>query len=227
MGAILEAMRANRTVKDGGVSYRLNLYSQASQMIVITDAPAKDVLLLKNVTKQVTDTGVKVHFILASEDIGSYYPYQSIASINQGLVLTSAFEISKVIQTLTTFASHLTGIKPIINATLLNQDYHKRSAENCYSIDASLYTSHISAFFMKNMSLTYPNGTTTQIAGPNTFTVRSPDAGRWAMCSAGQMYYNTETVVHYAVTFVDSKFSISENPPFACKFILALRLCIL
>eukprot|EP00731_Ephydatia_muelleri_P005609 Em0002g1785a len=51
---------------------------------------------------------------------------------------------------------------------------------------------------------------------PNTFTVNSPDAGRWAVCSAGQVYYTTQTVVHFAVTFLDSKFSISENLLSAC-----------
>ena len=52
------------------------------------------------------------------------------------------------------------------------------------------------------------------MSGPNTFTVESPDAVRWAVCSAGHVYY---TVMHFAVTFLDSKFSISENLPSVCK----------
>eukprot|EP00731_Ephydatia_muelleri_P005600 Em0002g1776a len=208
MGGILEALRASRTINVSGVSYRINFYSEASHMIVITDATAKDASLLSNVTKIVSSLGVKVHFLLASESVSSYSPYQSIARISGGVVLTSTFEISKVIQTLASFASQLTGITPVINATLLR---NKRSTDNCNTFGVSLFTSQMSVLFLQNISLTYPNGTTTQIPGPNTFTVNSPDAGRWAVCSAGQVYYSTPTIVHYAVTFLDSKFSISEN----------------
>ena len=215
MGGILEAFRASRTgISDNGISYNINFYSEASQMIVITDATAKDASLLSNVMEKVSSIGVKVHFILASESVSSYSPYQSIANISGGLVLTSTFEISKVIQTLASFASQLTGITPVINNAILR---NKRSAENCYTFGVSLFTSQISALFMQNISLTYPNGTTTQIPGPNTFTVNSPDAGRWVVCSAGQVYYSTPTVVHFAVTFLDSKFSISEYLPNVCK----------
>eukprot|EP00731_Ephydatia_muelleri_P005592 Em0002g1768a len=213
MGGILEALRASRTINVSGVSYKINFYSEASHMIVITDATAKDASLLSNVTKKVSSIGVKVHFILASESVSSYSPYQSIAKISGGVVLTSTFEISKVIQTLASFASQLTGITPVINTTLLR---NKRSMDNCNTFGVSLFTSQISALFLLNVSLTYPNGTTTQIPGPNTFTVNSPDAGRWAVCSAGQVYYTTQTVVHFAVTFLDSKFSISENLLSAC-----------
>ena len=214
MGGILEAMRASRTINVSGNSYNINFYSEASQMIVITDATAKDASLLSSVTKKVTSTGVKVHFILASESVSSYSPYQSIANISGGLVLTSTFEISKVIHTLASFASQLTGISPVINNAILR---NQRSSVNCYTFGISLFTSQISALFMQNISLTYPNGTTMQIPGPNTFTVNSPDAGRWAVCSAGQVYYSTPTAVHFAVIFLDSKFSISENLPNVCK----------
>ena len=214
MGGILEALRASRTISNGGVNININFYSEASQMIVITDATAKDAYLLSNVTEIVRHTRVKVNFILASESVSSYSPYQSIATISGGLVLTSTFEIDKVIQTVASFAFQRTGNTPIINATLLR---NKRSTENCYTFGVSLFISQISALFMQNISLTYPNGTTTQIPGPNTFTVNSPDAGRWAVCSAGQVYCTTQTVMHYAVTFFDSKFSISENLPSACK----------
>ena len=183
-------------------------------MIVITDAPAKDASLLSNVTKIVRHTRVTVHFILASESVSSYSPYHSIATICGGLVLNSTFEIGKVIQTLASFASQRTGNTLIINASLLR---NKRSTENCYTFGASLFISQFSALFLQNISLTYPNGTTTQVSGPNTFTVESPDAGRWAVCSAGQVYCTTQTVMHYAVTFFDSKFSISENLPSVCK----------
>ena len=210
MGGILEALRASRTING---SY-LPLYSEASQMIVITDAPAKDASLLSNVTKIIRHTRVTVHFILASESVSSYSPYHSIANISGGLVLNSTFEISKVIQTLASFASQRTSNTPIINASLLR---NKRSTENCYTFGVSLFISQFSALFLLNISLTYPNGTTTQISGPNTFTVESPDAGRWAVCSAGQVYCTTQTVMHYAVTFFDSKFSISENLPSVCK----------
>ena len=210
MGGILEALRASRTE----MGYNINLYSHASQMIVITDATAKDVSLLSNVTKKVAEVGVKVHFILASEFVRSYPPYQHISKINNGLVLTSTFGISDTIKTLAMFASQLTGNTTIINATLLK---HTRSTENCYTFGISLFTSQISALFLQDISLTYPNGTTTQIRGPNTFTVKSPDAGRWALCSAGEIYYGTETDVHFAVTFLDSKSSMSENLPSVCK----------
>ncbi|KAL5505263.1 hypothetical protein EMCRGX_G006667 [Ephydatia muelleri] len=214
MGGILEAMRASRTINVSGNSYNINFYSEASQMIVITDATAKDASLLSNVMNKVSSTGVKVHFILASESVSSYSPYQSIAKISGGLVLNrSTFEISKVIQTLASFAIQLTGVTPVIIATLIR---NKSSVENCYTFGVSLFTSQISALFMQNLLLTYPNGTTTQIPGPNTFTVNSPDAGRWAVCSAGQVYYSTQTVVHFAVTFLDSKFSISEKLLSAC-----------
>ena len=215
MGGILEAFRASRTgISDNGISYNINFYSEASQIIVITDATAKDASLLSNVTEIVRHTRVKVHFILASESVSSYPPYQSIATISGGLVINSTFEIDKVIQTLAFSASKRTGNTPIINASLLR---NKRSAENCNIFGISLFTSQISALFMQNISLTYPNGTTTQIPGPNTFTVESPDAGQWAVCSAGQVYCPTQTVMHYTVTFLDSKFSISENLPSVCK----------
>ena len=181
---------------------------------MITDATAKDASLLSSVTNKVSSIGVKVHFILASESVSSYSPYQTIANISGGVVLTSTFEIEKVIQTLASFAFNRTGNITIINATLLR---NKRYAENCYTFDVSLFISQISALFMQNISLTYPNGTTTQISGPNTFTVESPDAGQWAVCSAGHVYYTTQTVMHFAVTFFDSKFSISENHPSICK----------
>ena len=214
MGGILEALRASRTINVSGNSYNINFYSEASQMIVITDATAKDASLLSNVMEKVNSTGVTVHFILASERVSSYSPYHTIANISRGLVLTSTFEIGKVIQTLALFASQRTQDTPIINAQLLR---NKRSTENCYTFGISLFTSQISALFMQNISLTYPNGTTTQIPGPDTFTVKSPDAGRWAVYSTGQFYYSTQTVVHYTVTFLDSKFSISENLSSACK----------
>ena len=214
MGGILEALRASRTMTINGTRVNINLYSKASQMIVITDVTAKDVSLLRNVTEKVRGVGVKVHFILASENVKSYFPYQNITKINNGLVLTSTFNISEVIRTLAMFASQLTGNTPIINATLVK---HKRSTENCYTFGVSLFTSQISALFLQAISVTYPNGTTTQIKGPNTFTVKSPDAGRWALCSAGEIYYNTKTDVHFTATFLDSKFSISENLPSVCK----------
>ena len=214
MGGILEALQANRTISVGGINININFYSEASQMIVITDATAKDASLLSSVTNKVSSIGVKVHFILASESVSSYSPYQSIANISGGLVLTSTFEISKVIQTLASFASQLTGITPVINNAILR---NKRSTENCYTFGVSLFTSQMSVLFLQNISLTFPNGTTTQIPGPNTFTVNSPDAGRWAVCSAGQVYYSTPTVVRFAFTFLDSKFSISENLLSACK----------
>ena len=214
MGGILEALRASRTISHDGVNITLPIYSEVSQMIVITDATAKDASLLSNVMEKVHSTGVKVHFILASEIVSSYSPYREIAKIKRGLVLTSTFEISKVIQTLASFAFQLTGVTPFINATLLR---NKRSTDNCNTFGVSLFISQMSVLFLQNISLTYPNGTTTQIPGPNTFTVNSPDAGRWAVCSAGEVYYSTPTVVHFAVTFLDSKFSISENLLSACK----------
>ena len=213
MGGILEALRASRTISDGGVNISINFYSGASQIIVITDATAKDASLSSNVMEKVSSICVKVHFILASESVSSYSPYQTIANISGGLVLPSTFEIDKVIQTLASFAFQCTGNTPFMNATLLR---NKRSTKNCYTFGVSLFISHISALFLQNISLTYPNGTTTQKSGPNTFTVEYPDAGRWAVCSAGQFYYTTQTVMHYTVTFFDSKFSISENLHSVC-----------
>ena len=137
MGGILEALRAK---SDGGV---INI-SEASQMIVITDATAKDVSLLSNVTEIVRHTGVTVNFLLALECVSSYSPYHSIATISGGLVLTSTFKISKVIQTLASFASQRTGNTPIINASLLR---NKRTTEKSYTFGVSMFISQISALF--------------------------------------------------------------------------------
>ena len=80
---------------------------------MITDAPAKDASLLSNGTEIVRHIRVKVNFMLASESV-SVHKYSQYYS--GGIVLSSTFEIDKVIQTL---ASKRTGNTPIINASLL------------------------------------------------------------------------------------------------------------
>lgn len=104
MGGILETLRATRTATEEGMSYNIPLWNKASQIIVFTDATAKDESLLKTVEDQVRETGVTVSFILTKPYFTSYSPYDSIARINNGVVIRSNSRIEDVVQTLIKFA---------------------------------------------------------------------------------------------------------------------------
>ena len=239
MDGILQTLQA--TDIDG-----FDLMVPGSQIIVLTDAPSKNMAIENNVTEWAKKLQVCVHFFLALQTFncfstvpGSVEMYKRIANETGGTVVSNAWEFDSFV------IAHQKSCAEFYSE--LGRD--KRSAyvdSHCQSFRVSRFTNLLklsirpSATWLSAVTVRKPSGSTAspRVIDPyssNRFAVFSelyPESGLWSVCvnnGAVQVSSNMETTLDVVVLYLKNEShssgatpTTSSSPP-ACKFVAFLE----
>ena len=237
MDGILQTLEATGT-DDYGNKY--DLMAAGSQIIVLTDAPSKNIGIRKRVTDSAEEQSVCIHFFLALETHNCFYVvpdsvdmYECIAQKTGGTVVSNAWQFSKFVISRSC-------------ADFYGLTYRKkRSAfvdSHCQSFRVSKFTNLLklsvrpSLTGLSTVTIRKPSGSTAspRVIEPHTnnrFAVFSevyPESGVWSVCvnnGTVQVFSNAEITLDVVVLYPKNEShasgavpTISNSPP-ACKFV--------
>ena len=237
LSGITEAFRATYTPKPTGgeTSGPITLFASGSQMIVITDASAKDAVLKPDVIRAAKESQTQINFLLVSNG-ASYSVYQEIAEATGGVVVKSAFTTGDELNILTDLASNriAAGKKEELF------DLRKRQAAseaNCYDYKTSSFTSNVNGFVSTStgapVTVTSPDGVTKELNSNTAFNTDWPQPGQWEICAPTGVSLNanveSRTEVNFAVSFLVENpllLMVAEETPSVCKFACMIVICL-
>ena len=229
LSGITEAFRATYTPKPTGneTSGPITLFASGSQIIVITDASAKDAALKPDVIRAAKESQTQINFLLSSNS-ASYSVYQEIADATGGVAVYSEFRSGDELNILTDLASNR------IAAGKKEEFFELRKRQagleaNCYDYKTSKFTSNVNGFVSTStqapVSMTSPDGVMKELKSNTAFNTDWPQAGQWKICAptGAELNANVEsrTEVNFAVSFlVEKPFSlfVAEETPSVCKY---------
>ena len=237
MDGILQTLKATGT-DDYGNEY--DLMAAGSQIIVLTDAPSKNIGIRERVTDSAKEQDVCIHFFLALETEncfhavpGSVDMYRHIANETGGTVVSNAWQFGNFVASRSC-------------AKFYDLTYRKkRSAfvdSRCQSFRVSRFTNLLklsvrpSATGLPSVTVRKPSGSTASppVLDPfsnNRFAVFSevyPESGEWSVCvnsSTVQVFSNAEITLDVVVLYPKNESHASgavpttSNSPPACKFV--------
>ena len=232
LDAILQTLIA--TDREG-----FHLMQPGSQIIVLTDAPSKNISLKEQVIELSNIFGVRVHFFLALEtyncfDPGSIEMYKHIANKTGGTVVSNAWEFNNFVVSHGDSGLHAD-----------DSGRRKRLAivdVHCQSFRVSRLTNLLrlsirpSLTGLSTVTVRRPSGSTASppVIDPDTnnrfavFSELYPESGEWSVCvNSGtvQVSSNMEIALDIVVLYPKNEShasgavpTTSSSPP-ACKFV--------
>ncbi len=204
----------------------LDVMVEGSQMIVLTDAPSKNLAIESKVIEVANDLGVCIHCFVVGDYGNEDGLYQRIAEGTHGNLITpfSNWDIA-------TFASSYRESGCAFEVT---DKRRKREATTSASKCHSFHVSELSILFRfsgetsSNVTFTRPAGTTFSItsrAGVAVHSERSPESGEWLAClSSGSLEFSVDQDYSFDATLAYLKKTdagnlvASINPPAECKY---------
>ena len=198
-----------------------------SQIVVLTDAPSKNMAIENNVTEWAKKLQVCVHFFLALETYncfsnGSVEMYERIANETGGTVVSNAWK----------FNSFATAHQKSC-AEFYELGRRKRSAfvdSRCQSFRVSRFTNLLklsvrpSATRLRTVTVRKPSGSTAspRVIEPNTnnrfavFTELYPESGLWSVCvdsGTVQVFSKMETSLDVVLLYLKNESHSSGAVP--------------
>ena len=231
LSGINEAFRATYTPRSKGseTSDPITLFASGSQMIVITDAAAKDAALKPDVIKAAKESQTQINFLLSSTGVPDTYPvYQDIAEATGGVVVKSAFATADEMLILANLASSRIASAGS-SASVAIAKSQVASVTNCYEYKTSKFTSNVNGFVSTNtgapVSMTSPDGVKYELKSNTAFDTDWPQPGQWKICAASgvtlKANVQSRTEINFAVSFmVENALSllVAEETPSICKY---------
>jgi len=225
--ALVEAV--NATVPHGGgdcaelgmtgILNALSLSSPDSNVIVLTDAAAKDV----NRTDEVIQTAKKlrnaIHFFLSDQFCENDTEYIEVANATNGIVVNTITDFEAFAQ----FADAAVGFEFISTLPATNGPLGKRQTTNevCIQFVANIFTVDINLLLMAPgnvFDITIPNGElmSLNVSGAiGTFSDSTPQPGQYEVCSdMGNFEYalSAPTALDFFVEYLENE-TYSTTPP--------------
>ena len=200
-----------------GILNALSLASSDSHVIVLTDAPPKDVEKKENVIAEAMALWNSIHFFLDSE-CGDPAPYLDVAHKTHGVVVHHIDDFESFAE----FADKVVG-EGFITRTL-GHDRTKRGTDEtyCVQIPVSVFTKSIDMFFSSVSSksvitITNPLGEAENIitnGSTATYNATSPIAGTYNVCSNEVLDLSVSNPcdLDFFVEYVDVSVSRSSLP---------------
>lgn len=221
-----------------------SLLQPGSQMIVLTDAPAKPGITAQQIISMAQVQSTCVHFFLGessyncfADEPGSVEEYRDIASATGGTVTSSEFDFASFVQ------SYNRGMPCRHLATATRRRRRKRNVpeeSNCRAFRVSTLARRLKLSAMTNQDsvmVTRPDGTEIQVGVVNPlavgdhvamFSESSPLPSEWAVCvKEGGVSITVDVEVNLDVTplYVVQDAETGERvttatPPPGCEYIL-------
>ena len=219
----------------------VRLMTPGSQMVVLTDAPAKDPQFEMQVIEEAKQLQVCIHFLIANPNGLEDGLYQRIASGTSGtLVEFSEFTFANFVATYqqnpcerikpmekrstsrkrNTARSKRGGVLTLDPLSALCKDFYVSSF--AYILKLS-----VEAFSSRTVSITRPNGTITQVVASGNLAVFSeamPTSGQWRVCvDLGTLEISVSQQIAFdtSILFINEGSEMpSTTPPPLCKFTL-------
>eukprot|EP00731_Ephydatia_muelleri_P000674 Em0001g674a len=206
MNGILEAFRANyKSVKQG---YTLPLYANGSQIIVITDAEAKDAIQKSEVIRLAVGSDTQINFIL-TPDLSSYSLYSEIADATRGVVVYSTFANGDELKILADFASRRIATAGAKREHGLMRMRKAGVEANCFEYITSKFTSNVNGFVSSaatSVKVTSPDGVMVEMRSNTAFNTDWPLPGKWKICAPSgtllKVNLESKTEINFAVSFL-------------------------
>ena len=231
MSGILEAFGATYTTNE---NYTLSLFANGSQIIVITDAEAKDAHKSSNVIRVADESNTQINFLLTT-GMSSYSLYKNISEATGGVVVYSNLEKGDELKILTDFASvrmaherRKRKVKRIAEVDPTRMGGEAPPVANCFEYITSMFTSNVNGFVSStapSVKVTSPDGVTVKMSSYPTFNTYWPMPGKWKICAPSGLKLNanvqSETEINFAVSFLvesTSQFLVAEEMPSVCKY---------
>ena len=173
-----------------GIRNALSLSEQGGQLILLTDASAKDGSLTDQVIEEANNLDVIVHFMYShSSGCGSGYPYYDrVKDATGGFRLDDLNRFEDLAMQLQNRRVAFNSISTSVNMS--NISIPAESTEDCKGIPVSSLSESLSIAInpqagLAHVSLTLPNGTESFDETVSSFTVKdftSPQSGVWIVC---------------------------------------------
>ena len=193
----------------------LSISEDFSNVVVLTDAPAKDFELTNNVIDLAKEKYTPVHFLISpsycNHDMVSSSRYAEVAAKTCGVVMTSTFDLKIISE----FAKDVK--RSLADCT---GERKKRADTPCKSFYSSVFTASIHILFLQFYSTVTVNSPYRKIfsATPTgsyaKFNYNDPLPGKYKVCSAGFIHYMLvlKSNLDFAVEYhADSRYGLTTG----------------
>ena len=216
--------------------------TEGSQVILFTDAPAKDVDIMMDVIDDACARKVCIHLFLSTYSTTGFEGYTTVAEQTGGtIVRATATEFHDLVQIFGDFSTSYSGDSSCL--MFYNTKRKRRSShEQCYTFKVSTFTSVLKLLITTEQLQTTvqkPSGvkvTNSTIHGYGAYREVRPEPGEWSVCVESgtlSVSFNNRVLLDFLVTFVKEDESSPTHvvtttvPPAACKLILTIMYYVL
>ena len=185
-----------------GIFRTLDVAAGNSNVIVLTDASAKDFNMKDDVIDKATKKEISVHFFLGGHCFGYNPDYEDVANATHGIVVDHLESLDDFVRFIRKYNCSKYGDNDIHNCSTKSGNKGKRQTpQNCFTFTASAFTKSIDVLFLSIstgsvITVTDPAGSIHTIkAQRSIFTYHNEDplAGKYKICSARAFKYSLST----------------------------------
>ncbi|XP_065907794.1 cell adhesion molecule DSCAM-like isoform X2 [Dysidea avara] len=176
-----------------GIINALSLSDSDSNVIVLTDAGAKDAYRQGEVITRANELRVSVHFFLSGSGCGDFTPYIGVANATNGIVVNQIDDFEA-------FAEFADKVGRFTFESLDEGSRKKRQTSNiCVTFTVSIFIKSLSILFSSSsftVYITSPSGVVETVSSTGTiatYTKEDPEFGDYNMCSVTLFEYSIST----------------------------------
>ena len=226
----------NETFYSRDSRYDLNTMKEGSQMILITDAFAKDASLADDVIAEARRRKVCIHLLLSTSGCGGdFSSYVKVATETGGRVVRGTS--TQLNQLIGVFGEFSTSYRDSPCAEFYRSDRRKKrqtlATGRCHTFRVSTFADILKFLITTGQSqatVRKPSGETVNInivSGYGSYRDVGPQPGEWSVCVVNgtlTVVFNNRVLLDFVVTFVKEDESSPghltsmSNPPPACKY---------
>jgi len=204
-----------------GILNALSLSDTDSNVIVLTDAGAKDAHRQGEVITRANELRVSVHFFLSSSGCGDFTPYRQVASATDGIVVNQIDDFEA-------FAEFADRVGRFSLESFDERSRKKRQTSNtCVTFTISIFIKSLSILFSLNnftVYITSPPGIVEGVSANGTiatYNKEDPDIGDYNMCSMTSFEYSISTIfdLDFFVEYHYNGSIVVEPPAGLCAYI--------
>jgi len=190
-----------------------DVMTEWSQIILFTDAPAKDAEIMMDVITDACQRKVCIHLFLSTYSTGGFDNYVTVAEETGGtIVRATATEFHDLVRIFGDFSTSYNGRSPCRTFYDTKRERGRRSSgEQCHTFKVSTFTSVLKLLITTEQLQTIvqkPSGariTNSTIRGYGGYREVHPEPGEWSVCverGTLSVSFNNRVLLDFLVTFV-------------------------